>query len=195
MPAKKTLLIDNYDSFTFNLYQYLGELQANPIVKRNDELTIAEIEKMQPTHIVLSPGPGRPDDVAYFGVCLEVILNLSEKIPVLGVCLGHQGIAHAFGGKVIRAPQVMHGKTSVITHTGKGIFRNLPNPIECMRYHSLVAEEKSFPPMLEITAREKESGLIMGLQHRSRKLFGIQFHPESIGTPMGKKILENFLES
>jgi len=195
MPTKKTLLIDNYDSFTFNLYQYLGELHANPIVKRNDELTIAEIEKLKPTHIVLSPGPGRPDDVAYFGVCLEVILNLSEKIPVLGVCLGHQGIAHAFGGKVVRAPQVMHGKTSVITHTGKGIFRNLPNPIEGMRYHSLVAEEKSFPAMLEITAREKESGLIMGLQHRSRKLFGIQFHPESIGTPQGKKILENFLDS
>ncbi|MDD3066578.1 MAG: aminodeoxychorismate/anthranilate synthase component II [Candidatus Gracilibacteria bacterium] len=195
MPTKKTLLIDNYDSFTFNLYQYLGELHANPIVKRNDELTIAEIEKMKPTHIVLSPGPGRPDDVAYFGVCLEVILNLSEKIPVLGVCLGHQGIAHAFGGKVIRAPQVMHGKTSVITHTGKGIFRNLPNPIEGMRYHSLVAEEKSFPAMLEITAREKESGLIMGLQHRNRKLFGIQFHPESIGTPNGKQILTNFLES
>lgn len=195
MPAKKTLLIDNYDSFTFNLYQYLGELGGNPIVKRNDELTIAEIEKLKPTHIVLSPGPGRPDDVAYFGVCLEVILNLSEKIPVLGVCLGHQGIAYAFGGKVIRAPSVMHGKTSMITHTGKGIFRNLPNPIEGMRYHSLVAEESSFPLVLEITAREKESGLIMGLQHCERRLFGIQFHPESIGTPQGKKILQNFLES
>ena len=189
----KTLLIDNYDSFTYNLYQYLGELGGNPIVKRNDELTLEEIEKLQPTHIVISPGPGRPDDSAYFGVCLEVILNLSKEIPTLGVCLGHQGIAYAFGGKVVKAPKVMHGKTSVISHNGKGVFQHLPNPLEGMRYHSLVAEKASFPSALEITATEKESGLIMGLQHKQRKLFGIQFHPESVGTKFGKQMLQNFL--
>lgn len=189
----RTLIIDNYDSFTFNLYQYLGELGANPIVKRNDELSLAEIEKIKPTHVVISPGPGRPEDPDYFGVCLEVILKLSEKIPTLGVCLGHQGLCYAFGAKVIAAPKVMHGKTSQVVHTGKGIFQNIKSPLTAMRYHSLVVDKKGFPGELTVTATEKQSGLIMAAQHKTRPLFGIQFHPESIGTPEGKKILKNFL--
>ncbi|MFH0833839.1 MAG: aminodeoxychorismate/anthranilate synthase component II [Patescibacteria group bacterium] len=192
MAAKKTLIIDNYDSFTFNLFQYFGELGANPVVHRNDELTLAKIQEIAPTHIVISPGPGRPDDPEYFGINSAVIREL-KTTPILGVCLGHQGICFVLGGKVIRAPQVMHGKTSEIVHDGKGLFRGIRSPLVAMRYHSLIAERKSVPSELAITAFEKNSKMVMAVQHKTRPLFGIQFHPESIGTPTGKQILQNFL--
>lgn len=190
--AKKTLIIDNYDSFTFNLFQFLGELKANPIVFRNDELTLEKIRELAPTHIVISPGPGRPDDPEYFGVNTAVIREMTTT-PILGVCLGHQGICHAFGAKVIRAPRVMHGKTSEIVHDKKNLFRGIKSPLVGMRYHSLIVERKSIPRELKITASEKNSKIVMAVEHISRPLFGIQFHPESIGTPSGKRILGNFL--
>ena len=189
---KKTLIIDNYDSFTFNLFQLLGELKGNPLVRRNDELSLSEVRKINPTHIVISPGPGIPSDPKYFGVNLEVIREF-KKIPILGVCLGHQGICHAFGGKVIRAPEIRHGKTSEITHTRQRIFRKISSPLEGMRYHSLIVERKSLPRELKITAEEKNSKIVMAVEHVLRPLFGIQFHPESVGTPAGKQILANFL--
>lgn len=192
MVAKKTLIIDNYDSFTFNLFQYLGELGGNPVVFRNDELTLDKIREINPSHIVISPGPGRPDDPEYFGINSAVVREL-KKTPILGVCLGHQGICFVLGGKVIRAPQVMHGKTSEIIHNSKGLFKNIPSPLTAMRYHSLIAERGSLPAELEITAFEKNSQMIMAVQHETLPLFGIQFHPESIGTPTGKQILKNFL--
>lgn len=204
VPTKKTLIIDNYDSFTFNLFQYLGELKANPIVFRNDELTLEKIRELQPTHIVISPGPGRPDDPEYFGINAAVIRELVDT-PILGVCLGHQGICHAFGGRVVRASQVMHGKTSEIVHdkgfsnppkspfTKGGLFRGIASPLIGMRYHSLIVERASIPREFNITATEKKSRIVMAVEHRSRPLFGIQFHPESVGTPAGKKILKNFL--
>ena len=188
----KTLIIDNYDSFTFNLFQMLGELGANPVVFRNDELTVAAIRELSPSHIVISPGPGIPSDPKYFGVSLEAIHEF-ESTPILGVCLGHQGICYAFGGKVIRAPRVMHGKTSEIIHDKKNLFRGIDSPLIGMRYHSLIAEKKSVPRELKVTASEKRSGMVMAVEHRSRPLFGIQFHPESVGTVMGKKILKNFI--
>jgi anthranilate synthase component 2 len=187
-----TLIIDNYDSFTFNLYQYLGELKANPVVCRNDKITLEEIKKLKPTHIVISPGPGRPDDPDYFGVCLSAIRELGTTTPLLGVCLGHQGIVYAFGGKVVPAPQIMHGKTSLIYHDGKNLFRGIRNPCEGMRYHSLVGAKAPWPKDLKITARTKD-GVIMALQHKKYPIYGIQFHPESVGTPEGKRILKNFL--
>ncbi|MBI5414152.1 aminodeoxychorismate/anthranilate synthase component II [Candidatus Peregrinibacteria bacterium] len=190
---KKTLVIDNFDSFVFNLVQYVGELGGNPIVFRNNEITFEEAEKLAPTHIIISPGPGNPEDEKYFGVCGNLILKMGSKIPLLGVCLGHQGIAAVFGGRVVKAPEIMHGKASQIFHEGKGILNGLPNPLEGMRYHSLVADEKTFPSCLEVTART-ENGLIMGLQHKEFPIYGIQFHPESIGTPEGKRIVKNFLE-
>lgn len=188
----KTLVIDNFDSFVFNLVQYFGELGGNPLVFRNNEITIDEIRKMNPSHIVISPGPGSPDDPAYFGICEEVIRTLGKEIPLLGVCLGHQGIAHTFGGKVVRAPVIMHGKSSPIFHKSEGLFTGLPNPMEGMRYHSLVADPKTFSPDLKITAWTEDK-TIMGLQHIQFPIYGIQFHPESIGTPNGKVILKNFL--
>jgi len=189
---KKTLIIDNYDSFTFNLFQLFGELRANPIVRRNDELTIPQIRKINPTHIVISPGPGIPSDEKYFGINLKIIREFTTT-PILGVCLGHQGICYAFGGKVICAPKVMHGKTSPITHNQKGLFHGIPSPLEGMRYHSLIVDRKSIPSELRITAEEKNSKIVMAVQHSDRPLFGIQFHPESIGTSAGKQILQNFL--
>jgi anthranilate synthase/aminodeoxychorismate synthase-like glutamine amidotransferase len=189
----KTLIIDNYDSFTYNLYQYLGELGANPIVKRNDEISLDEIKTMAPSHIVISPGPGTPEKDSDFGICKEVILELGTTTPVLGVCLGHQGIIHHFGGKVVRAPEVMHGKKSQITHDQTGLFANIESPIEVMRYHSLIGERDSFPDCLTITAETTEDKLIMGVAHKTLPIVGIQFHPESIGTPTGKTMLKNFL--
>lgn len=186
------MIIDNYDSFTFNLFQLLGELNGNPLVLRNDELTIPQIRKIAPTHIVISPGPGIPSDEKYFGINLKIIREFTTT-PILGVCLGHQGICHAFGGKVICAPKVMHGKTSQISHNKKGLFRGIPSPLEGMRYHSLIVDRKNLPAELQITAEEKNSKIVMAVQHFSRPLFGIQFHPESIGTSAGKKILQNFL--
>jgi len=183
------LLIDNYDSFTFNLAQYLGELGAQTVVRRNDEVSIAEIERMQPERIVISPGPGRPEDA---GVTVEAIRTFGARIPVLGVCLGHQGIGLAFGGSVVRAGELMHGKVSVVHHDGKGVFKGVSQPFTAGRYHSLVVAEP-VPDQLEIAART-EDGTIMGVRHRTAPIHGVQFHPESVLTPEGRKLLRNFLE-
>lgn len=193
----KVLIIDNYDSFTYNLYQYLGELlnvknlQFTLDVFRNDEITVGEINKQEYDRIVISPGPGDPSDKKYFGVCSEVITNIGRQTPVLGVCLGMQGIAHYFGGRITRAKLPMHGKTSFIKHDGKGIFTGLPQGLEVMRYHSLIAEKRTLPQALEITA--EANGEIMGLRHKTYPIEGIQFHPESFATEGGKKILSSFL--
>ncbi|MDZ4695156.1 MAG: aminodeoxychorismate/anthranilate synthase component II [Deltaproteobacteria bacterium] len=184
------LVIDNYDSFTYNLVQYLAELGADVRVIRNDELTVDQIAALNPSHIVVSPGPCTPNEA---GVSLEVVRRLSGRVPLLGVCLGHQSIGQAFGGKVIRASRVVHGKTSMIRHTGMGVFASLPNPFEATRYHSLVVERKSLPPELEITA-ETDDGEIMGLRHRTLAVEGVQFHPESFLTLSGKDLLANFLK-
>ncbi len=188
----KTLVIDNYDSFTYNLYQYLGELGAAPEVVRNDDVTLADIQAARPERIVISPGPGSPDDPYYFGVCADVIRLLGPVVPILGVCLGHQGIIHLYGGKVSRAPYPVHGKVWAVTHDGSGIFTGLPSPLEAMRYHSLLGEQVALPDCLVVNART-EDGLVMGIRHRTYPTHGIQFHPESIGTPRGKDILANFL--
>ena len=185
------LVIDNYDSFTYNLVQYLGELGAEMKVFRNDEITLEEIENdLKPDKILISPGPGTPDDA---GVSLEVLKKFGEQIPILGVCLGHQAIGQIFGGKVIRAPLPVHGKPVEIIHDGKTLFKNLPQNFEAGRYHSLIVERESLPECLEISA-ESADGLIMGLRHKEHKIEGVQFHPESILTPEGKKLLRNFLE-
>jgi len=190
------LVLDNYDSFTFNLVQYLGELAAeHPIaaevrVERNDALTLAEIRALAPDAILISPGPGDPDQS---GVCLEVLRELSPTVPTLGVCLGHQSIAQVFGGRVVRAKELMHGKTSPVRHEGQGVFAGLPNPLTATRYHSLIAERDSLPDCLEITAW-LEDGTIMGLRHRDHPhLQGVQFHPESVLTQNGHQLLANFL--
>jgi anthranilate synthase component 2 len=183
------LLIDNYDSFTYNLAQYLGELGAPPAVRRNDEITIGEIEAMAPTHIVISPGPGRPEDA---GVSVETIRHFGVTTPTLGVCLGHQGIGIAFGGEVIRAPQLMHGKTSSVQHDGRGVFRGVAQPFVAGRYHSLIVGEP-LPDELEVSART-DDGTIMGVRHRTYPIHGVQFHPESVLTGEGKQLLRNFLE-
>lgn len=189
----KTLIIDNYDSFTYNLYQLIGELGGNPVVVRNDKLTLSDIRARKYSHIVISPGPGDPSDPAYFGICKEVILMFGKNIPLLGVCLGHQGIIYAFGGKVVKAPVIKHGKTSMIKHNKTGIFKDVNNPLVGMRYHSLIGEQISFPDSLEVTATSGDDQAIMGIKHKKYPIFGVQFHPESIGTEEGKKILENFL--
>jgi anthranilate synthase component II len=188
----KTLVIDNYDSFTYNLYQYLGELGAAPEVARNDEITLDAIRHARPERIVISPGPGSPDDPAYFGVCAEVIRELGPALPILGVCLGHQGIIHVYGGRVARAPYPVHGKVWAVSHDGSGLFQGLPSPVEAMRYHSLLGEQVFLPDCLLVNARTVD-GLVMGVRHREYATHGIQFHPESIGTPRGKEILTNFL--
>ena len=184
-------LLDNYDSFTYNLVQYLGELGAEVCVKRNDEVTVERIAATRPSAIVLSPGPGRPEDA---GVLMQVIRQLGRVTPILGVCLGHQAIGAVFGGSVIRAAVPMHGKTSTIEHDGRGVFRGLTEPFTASRYHSLVVSESGLPGELEITARTKEDGTIMGLRHRTLPVHGVQFHPESILTGEGRRILRNFLE-
>jgi len=182
------LLLDNYDSFTYNLAQFLGQLGGKLEVHRNDQITLHEIAAKKPERIVISPGPGTPDDS---GICLDVIRQFSGKIPILGVCLGHQAIGQAFGGKVIRAPEIMHGKTSRIHHDDKTIFKDLPQDFVATRYHSLIVEEKSFPADLEISA--KTDGIIMGLRHRTLRVEGVQFHPESVLTEVGMQLLRNFL--
>ncbi len=184
------LLIDNYDSFTYNLYQYLTELGADVLVRRNDAVTVAEAAALAPDGIVVSPGPCTPREA---GVSVPLIRELAGSVPILGVCLGHQAIAEAFGGRVVRAPRLMHGKTSLIYHDGQGIFSGLPCPFSATRYHSLIAEEASLPEPLVVSARS-EDGLIMGLRHRSLLVEGVQFHPESILTEVGKELLANFLE-
>lgn len=184
------LLIDNYDSFTFNLVQYLGELSAQVIVKRNDEIDIDGIRELAPKGIVISPGPCTPKEA---GISVQVIQEFYDKIPLLGVCLGHQSIGAAFGGKIIRAPEIMHGKTSEIHHDGQGLFKGLKNPFVATRYHSLIVEKESLPDCLEISAKT-DDGIIMGLRHKEHKVSGLQFHPESILTALGKDILNNFLQ-
>jgi anthranilate synthase/aminodeoxychorismate synthase-like glutamine amidotransferase len=183
------LLLDNYDSFTFNLAQYLGELGAPPVVRRNDEISLDEIGTMQPDHIVISPGPGRPQDA---GISVELIKRFGPTIPVLGVCLGHQSIGVAFGGQVVRAQQLMHGKTSSIQHDGRGVFRGVQQPFVAGRYHSLVVADP-LPDSLEMAART-EDGTIMGVRHRTFPVHGVQFHPESVLTGEGRQLLRNFLE-
>ena len=183
------LLIDNYDSFTYNLYQYLAEMGVDVQVRRNDQVTLDEIEAMQPDQIVISPGPCTPTEA---GISCQIIETFGPRIPLLGVCLGHQAIGQVYGGRVIRAPEPMHGKTSLIYHEGQGVFRDLPHPFEANRYHSLIVERSSVPTELEITA-ETADGLVMGLRHHTYPVEGVQFHPESIMTPVGKDLLRNFL--
>lgn len=209
------LIIDNYDSFTFNLYQYVGEIlqtldsdeEASVIVKRNNEITLADVQAMNLDRIIISPGPGSPDDPAYFGICAEVIKTLGKTVPLLGVCLGMQGIAHVFGGDVVRASVPMHGKVSSIRHDGKGIYQGLPQELEIMRYHSLVVKADTIPNCLTITsvvANENRADLsfdesaltgdeIMGLKHKEYPIQGVQFHPESFATEGAKRLLSNFL--
>ncbi len=216
----KVLIIDNYDSFTYNLYQYIGEIlssdkQAGKIdefeiqVKRNDEISIDEVKAFAADRIIISPGPGSPDDENYFGVCASVIREVGPETPLLGVCLGMQGIVHVFGGKVVKAPLPMHGKTSLIDHNGEGVFAGIPTELEIMRYHSLIAESESLPDCLEVTSavgnlhrkdfsnREKiKAGgdfEIMGVKHKEWPIYGIQFHPESFATEGGKEMIRNFL--
>ena len=184
------LVIDNYDSFTYNLVQYLGELGADLEVSRNDEITISKIKRLRPKKIIISPGPGMPKDA---GISNKVIKEFSGKIPILGVCLGHQCIGEVFGGKVKRARYIMHGKTSSIYHNGKTIFKNIKNPFEATRYHSLIIEKKSLPKSLEIIAKTDKKE-IMGVKHKTHPTWGVQFHPESILTGEGKKLLSNFLK-
>ena len=183
------LLIDNYDSFTWNLAQYFGELGAPPLVKRNDEITLDDIARLRPERIVISPGPGRPEDA---GISVDVIRRFGPDTPLLGVCLGHQGIGIAFGGEVVRAPQLMHGKTSAVMHDGKGVFRGVSQPFTAGRYHSLVVADP-LPADLEAAART-EDGTLMGVRHRSLPIHGVQFHPESVLTGEGRQLLKNFLE-
>jgi para-aminobenzoate synthetase component 2 len=183
------LLLDNYDSFTYNLAQYLGELGCRVEVHRNDKISVEDIVRRKPEKIVISPGPCTPQEA---GICVELIQKLAGKIPILGVCLGHQAIGAAFGGKIIRAPKLFHGKTSEIRHDGKNIFRKLANPFTATRYHSLIVERKSLPRDLTITA-ETQDGIIMGMRHKRYLLEGVQFHPESVLTVPGKELLQNFL--
>jgi len=183
------LLLDNYDSFTYNLAQYLGELGSNVEVHRNDKISVEEIVRRKPQRIVISPGPCTPREA---GISVELIERLQGRFPILGVCLGHQAIGAAFGGKIVRAPKLFHGKTSQIHHDGKTIFRKLPDPLTATRYHSLIVERKSLPRELSITA-ETDDGIIMGLRHRRYKIEGVQFHPESVLTDAGRQLLSNFL--
>ena len=193
MPHETTmiLMIDNYDSFTYNLVQYLGELGQDVHVFRHDKVTVDEAVALKPDHAVISPGPGDPKQA---GISMDLILRLSGKVPILGVCLGHQCMGEAFGGRIVRAPRLMHGKTSMIEHDGRGVYRNLPNPFEATRYHSLIIDEPTIPDCLEITARSTDMGEIMGVRHREHPLTeGVQFHPESVLTGVGKDLLRNFL--
>ena len=185
----RVLVIDNYDSFVYNLVQYLGELGAEPIVHRNDKITVEEAKAIRPDAVLLSPGPGRPEDA---GILCAAIEEFAGQVPVFGVCLGHQAIGHVYGGKVVAAPELVHGKTSDISHHGVGVFTGLENPLTATRYHSLVVEESSLPRVLEVTARTPD-GMIMGLRHRSHDVEGVQFHPESILTTAGHQMLRNFL--
>ena len=186
-------VLDNYDSFTYNLVQYLGELGAEVVVRRNDQVTVAEVEATRPERILLSPGPCTPQDA---GISIELVRHFAGKVPVLGVCLGHQAIGAAFGGEIVRAPKLMHGKTSEVQHDGRTIFSGLPSPMTATRYHSLIVQEKGLPKDLEISAYATENGgsrVIMGLRHKRFPVEGVQFHPESVLTTQGKKLISNFL--
>lgn len=184
------LLIDNYDSFTYNLYQFIGEIYPDIKVLRNDQMKVSDIISMKPDGIVLSPGPGRPENA---GICIDVIKNFGIKIPILGICLGHQAIGYAYGAKIIKSNIIKHGKTSIVTHNRQGLFNGIKNPIKAMRYHSLIIDKDSLTDELEITA-EAEDGTIMGIKHKKFPVYGLQFHPESILTEEGKSILKNYVE-
>jgi anthranilate synthase component II len=187
----KIVLLDNYDSFTYNLLHYIGELQADVAVYRNDAISADDLIKLKPDGIVISPGPGTPKES---GICLDLVKKASGKIPILGVCLGHQAIGEAFGGKVVRAPAPMHGKVSEIYHEGRSVFTGLPVPFKATRYHSLIVEQKSLPDTLEVTAVTGDDGLIMGLSHKEHNTHGVQFHPESIASEHGHQLIKNFLD-
>jgi anthranilate synthase/aminodeoxychorismate synthase-like glutamine amidotransferase len=187
-------VLDNYDSFTYNLAQYLGELGEKVVVRRNDEINLSELEQLRPANIVISPGPCTPSDA---GISVQLIRHFAGKVPILGVCLGHQAIGEAFGGKIVRAKNLMHGKTSAIEHDGRSVFRDLPSPFTATRYHSLIVAREGLPPELEITAHTNDAAdnrVIMGLRHRRYPVEGVQFHPESVLTEHGKQLLKNFLE-
>ena len=190
----RIIVIDNYDSFTYNLVQYLGEIGEDPLVFRNDEIDLSALKKLQPRALIISPGPGTPEKKRYFGVSIDILRNLSPEIPTLGVCLGHQGIAVAFGGKIKRAEKLYHGKTTPINHDGKGLFKEIPNPFKAARYHSLIINDQKLPSVIQVTARSP-SGEIMALKHKNLPIYGVQFHPESILTPYGRQILVNFLKN
>jgi anthranilate synthase component 2 len=190
----KVLVVDNYDSFVYNLVQYIGELGADVIVYRNDQVTSAQVKRLKPDKIVLSPGPGTPEDEKYFGVCTAILQDVSHKVPTLGVCLGHQGIINAFGGKIVSAKRLMHGKTCTIKHDEKGIFKGVRNPFTATRYHSLAGDKFSIPSCLQISALAIDDGEIMGVRHVEYPIEGVQFHPESILCEDGKLIIKNFLE-
>ena len=190
----KVLILDNYDSFVYNLAQYAGELSDEVVVKRNDEVNILAVRRLSPDKIIISPGPGTPADPRYFGICTEVLRKVSIETPTLGVCLGHQGIVHSFGGKIVRAKRLRHGKTSSIRHDGKGIFRGLENPFEATRYHSLVADPRTLPDSLEVSARSEDDQEVMAVRHQEFPIEGVQFHPESILTVHGHRMIANFLE-
>jgi len=190
----KVLVIDNFDSFVYNITQYIGELGGTPTVYRNNEITAQEVRRLSPDRIILSPGPGTPSDTRYFGNCLAILQTVSTHVPTLGICLGHQGIVHAFGGEIVRAQKLMHGKTSWVRHDGKGIFQTVENPLQATRYHSLVANLFSLPGCLKPTAYSLDDCEIMGVRHTKYPIEGVQFHPESILTGEGKKILANFMQ-
>jgi anthranilate synthase component 2 len=190
----KVLVIDNYDSFVYNLVQYIGELGGETIVHRNDQVTLKQAMKLRPDRILISPGPGTPEETRYFGVCYAILQRMSCKIPTLGVCLGHQGIIHTFGGKIVAAKRLMHGKTSLIKHDGEGVFRGVKNPFIATRYHSLVGDRNSVSSCLKITAKSIDDGEIMGVRHVTYPIEGVQFHPESILCEDGKLVIKNFLE-
>lgn len=188
------LVIDNYDSFVYNLVQYLGGLGAEPLVYRNDVITVRKAQELKPDRIVISPGPGSPEDPRYFGSCAEILRSLSKEIPTLGVCLGHQGIVWSYGGSLVRARRIMHGKASLVEHDGKGLFRGLKNPLIVARYHSLVVDKERLPGCFIVTAMSLDDGEIMGVRHLHYPIEGVQFHPESILTEQGKIIIKNFLD-
>jgi anthranilate synthase component II len=190
----KVLILDNYDSFVYNLAQYVGEIADKVVVKRNNEIDVAGVKDLSPDRILISPGPGTPTDSRYFGTCTSILKEISRETPTLGVCLGHQGIVHAFGGKIVRARKLRHGKTSPIKHDGKGVLRGIKSPFEATRYHSLVAERRSLPKVLEVTAQSIDDNEIMGVRHKNLPIEGVQFHPESILTVPGHRIIKNFLE-
>lgn len=190
----KVLIIDNYDSFVYNLVQYVGELGGEPIVYRNDEITLERARVLEPDRIIISPGPGCPQDPKYVGSCIRIIRELGPRIPTLGVCLGHQSIIYAFGGKIVRAKKLMHGKTSLIRHDGMGLFKNVRNPLRVARYHSLCGDRESLPSCLVVTAESLDDHEIMGVRHVEYPIEGVQFHPESVMSEEGKKILKNFLD-
>jgi anthranilate synthase component II len=189
----RILVIDNYDSFVYNIAQVLGELNIQTTVKRNDKISLASVRKMNPDGIIISPGPGHPADRKYFGNCIDIIVNLGVIIPILGVCLGHEGIVNAFGGSVINAKKVRHGKTSPIGYNSSKLFADISNPFSATRYHSLVADPRNIPQCLEVTAKALDDGEIMGVRHKRYLIEGIQFHPESVLTPDGQKIFQNFI--